>query len=471
MDNDQHCPSTPSKPTSNDQGMMPSSTRSGSTISTNANNNNNSLGSLISAKLESLPRPFQFVALALCVFFFFGIHNVLQEAMINTDGFHYGVMLGWMEVLGVTLCSGIERSNLPLVGNGEGRRPRQAPLIAYPPLTVCLLLSSSLASWSLNYINFPTKVVFRSCKLLPTMIVAVVMGNAKKFSLVEVGSAIAVCAGLITFAAGDWNLSKPQFHPFGLTLVSLSVFADAILPNAQEKLFRTYDASKSEVMFYTNVFTFMIQTGSATLSGDLMGMFHFIMGQNSDNGTVRGILAVFRKDLTNSTVNKEILLNEDLMHSQHESDQIRYTFLTYVIAYILISHIAVSAHTAVVKKFGGVAAVFVGTARKGMTLVLSFVLFPKESNWRYAVGATLVLGGLTVASLEKQRHRRSKNKEVEVAMKLPSYDEKYAGPALQFHSDSNPSRGDNEQGQQTSTSEYRPFINGKNGVGPERRRL
>ena len=203
------------------------------------------------------------------------------------------------------------------------------------------------------------------------MILAVVMGNAKRFSLVEVGSAVAVCAGLITFAAGDWSLSKPQFHPFGLTLVSLSVFADAILPNAQERLFRTYDASKSEVMFYTNVFTFMIQTGSAILSGDLMGMFHFIMGQSSAGGQDRGILAAFRKDHMNSTVNKEILLNEDLMHNQQTSDRIRYTFLTYVIAYILISHIAVSAHTAVVKKFGGVAAVFVGTARKGMTLVLS----------------------------------------------------------------------------------------------------
>jgi adenosine 3'-phospho 5'-phosphosulfate transporter B3 len=214
------------------------------------------------------------------------------------------------------------------------------------------------------------------------MMMAVVMGNAKRFTVVEVGSAMAVCAGLITFAAGDWNLSKPQFHPFGLTLVSLSVFADAILPNAQEKLFRTYDASKSEVMFYTNVFTFIIQTGSATLSGDLMGMFHFVMGQSSESQE-RGILAAFRKDLTNSTMNKEILLSEDAMRGQQAGDQIRYTFLTYVVAYILISHIAVSAHTAVVKKFGGVAAVFVGTARKGMTLVLSvsklhilFVTFP-----------------------------------------------------------------------------------------------
>ena len=78
--------------------------------------------------------------------------------MVNTEGFTFGVMLGWMEVLGVTLFSGIERSSFPFIGNGEGRRKRMAPWQAYPPLTFCLLMSSSLASWSLNYINFPTKV-------------------------------------------------------------------------------------------------------------------------------------------------------------------------------------------------------------------------------------------------------------------------------------------------------------------------
>lgn len=404
------CPSTPSK------SRNMSSAATSSNVDANAN-----IGTYLSNKLDILPKSAQFITLASCVFFFFGIHNVLQEAMINTDGFTFGVMLGWMEVLGVTLCSGMERSSLPLIGNGEGRRPRLAPLVAYPPLTFCLLTSSSLASWSLNYINFPTKVVFRSCKLLPTMILAVIMGNAKRFSMVEVGSAIAVCAGLITFAAGDWSLSTPQFHPFGLTLVTLSVFADAILPNAQEKLFRTYEASKSEVMFYTNVFTLIVQTGSALLSGDMLGMYHFVMGTHyrADAVLNDGIInstEIIHHDGMNGQVRKLVSGKEETMimaPGEPISNGIKQKFLLYIIAYILISHIAVSAHTAVVKKFGGVAAVFVGTARKGMTLVLSFLLFPKESNWKYAVGAVLVLGGLAVASLEKQKNKRNKDKGVD----------------------------------------------------------
>jgi adenosine 3'-phospho 5'-phosphosulfate transporter B3 len=369
--------------------------------------NQNNMGSLLSNKIDALPKAAQFIILALCVFFFFGIHNVLQEAMINTEGFTFGVILGWMEVLGVTLCSGLERSSIPFIGNGESKKKMVAPICAYPLLTLCLLMSSSLASWSLNYINFPTKVVFRSCKLLPTMLLAVIMGNSKRFTLIEIGSAMAVCAGLITFAAGDWSLSKPQFHPFGLTLVTLSVFADAVLPNAQEKIFRTYDASKSEVMFYTNVFTLMLQTGSTLLSGDLMGFVHFVMGKKVKETNYFSYMVTTDEHHRN-------LVEDETLDTSHHGNGIRRTFLMYVIAYVLISHIAVSAHTQVVKKFGGVAAVFVGTARKGMTLILSFVLFPKESNWKYAVGAALVLGGLAVASLEKQRNRKKRDNSNEV---------------------------------------------------------
>uniref|UniRef100_A0A7S2PXH6 Sugar phosphate transporter domain-containing protein n=1 Tax=Skeletonema marinoi TaxID=267567 RepID=A0A7S2PXH6_9STRA len=395
------CPTTPSKA---DKRIL------NSPASKNANN----MVSLLGNKIEALPRTIQFITLALSVFFFFGIHNVLQEAMINTEGFTFGVMLGWMEVLGVTLCSGLERSSLPFIGNGEAKKQMVAPICAYPLLTLCLSMSSSLASWSLNYINFPTKVVFRSCKLLPTMLLAVVMGNSKRFTVIEIGSAMAVCAGLITFAAGDWSLSKPQFHPFGLTLVTLSVFADAVLPNAQEKIFRTYDASKSEVMFFTNVFTLMIQTGSTLLSGDLMGFVHFVMGKPKVEET--NYFSIMMATTTDKQHRN--LFEEESLETSHGTG-LRRTFLLHVIAYVLISHVAVSAHTQVVRKFGGVAAVFVGTARKGMTLILSFVLFPKESNWKYAAGAALVLGGLTVASLEKQRNRKKDSTVVADGSKLP----------------------------------------------------
>ena len=454
------CPTTPSKHLTRTSIVIANSS---------GNGNSNNIGSILSNHIDTLPKSIQFILLALCVFFFFGIHNVLQEAMINTDGFHFGVMLGWMEVLGVTLFSGIERSSIPFIGNGEGRKERKAPWRAYPPLTFCLLLSSSLASWSLNYINFPTKVVFRSCKLLPTMVMAYIMGNHGRFTLIEIGSALAVCVGLITFASGDWSLSQPQFHPFGLTLVTLSVFADAVLPNAQEKLFRTYDASKSEVMFFTNIYTLGVQSISAFLSGDLIGMLHFILGKPIHK--VNYFTGESEIDIdTNSTIisqQNDSITEEDV----NSVGSIRHTFILYILAYIFISHVAVSAHTAVVKKFGGVAAVFVGTARKGMTLILSFVIFPKESNWRYPVGAILVLGGLLVAGLEKQKNKR--NKLIRNRSDEETVDTKISVPSLPLSDSIESEDGNNNRNGQDS--ERQPLIDVEtgrapsNGNGPERR--
>lgn len=299
--------------------------------------------------LESLSSIQQFLLLTTVMFVFFGLHNILQEAMMKVPGFR-GVMLAYMEVLGVTMCSWAERKYI------AHDTARIAPVSSYPLLTLCLMASSSFSNMSLNYINFPTKVVFRSCKLIPTMIIATII-NKRVFKLYEYVSAVAISIGLVIFAAVDWKLT-PSFNPIGLVLVSLSVIADSILPNAQERLFR-YGSSRLEVTFYTNFFTLVAMSVTTIISGDLIAVIH---------------IAVFRDK----------------------------RLLTYMAVYTLISYIAVSSFMTIVKKYGGVTAVLLGTARKAMTLILSFVLFPKAFSWLYVLGATLVLGGLMVVSLSKE---------------------------------------------------------------------
>lgn len=309
------------------------------------------------AAFDGLPMNFQFAVLVTGVFLFFGIHNFLQEAIMHVEGFTYGVMLGYFEVAGVAVCSFIEREYI------VKERGRKAPLSAYPFLTACLLSSSALSNISLNYINFPTKVVFRSCKLIPTMIVASVI-HKKIFTITEYACAAAACAGLIMFAAADWDLS-PSFHPIGLFLVSLSVCADAVLPNAQEGLFKL-GSSRLEVTVYTNIFTLAIMTVTTAISGDLV------------------------KCLQQMIMNRQLAI--------------------YFGIYTFIAYIAISFHMHVVKRYGGVAAVLVATGRKAMTLILSFILFPKGFSWLYPVGSILVLGGLAVASLSKIKSNQQTRK-------------------------------------------------------------
>ncbi len=186
--------------------------------------------------------------------------------------------------------------------------------------------------------------------------------HRKVFTSVEYVLAFCISIGLVLFAAADWELT-PSFHPIGLAFVSLSVCADAILPNAQERLFRL-GSSRLEVTFFTNVFTLIAMTVTTMLSGDFFGLIAFA--------------------------------------------KTSHVACLYIGIYTFIAYIAISVHMTVVRRFGGVAAVLVATGRKGMTLVISFIIFPKGFSWFYVVGAILVLGGLLLSSLFKI-HQKSRS--------------------------------------------------------------
>jgi len=302
----------------------------------------------------------QFILLVVLMFIFFGLHNLLQEAMMNVPGFNYSVMLGYMEVFGVTLCSFLERRFI------AKEITRIAPLKAYPFLAFCLLISSSLSNMSLTYINYPTKVVFRSCKLIPTMILSTFI-NKRKFSSPEYICAFAVCTGLVLFGSADWQLS-PSYNPIGLVMVIVSVFGDSVLPNLQESLF-SHGSSRLEVTFYTNLFTLGAMTVTTCLSGDLLSI------------------------LKHASKNHQLAV--------------------YMIVYIAISYLAISSYMLIIKRHGAVVGVLLGTARKAMTLILSFLFFPKQFCWLYVIGAALVLGGICTSSLIKHNQKQQVRNDIE----------------------------------------------------------
>jgi solute carrier family 35 (adenosine 3'-phospho 5'-phosphosulfate transporter), member B3 len=65
----------------------------------------------------------------------------------------------------------------------------------------------------------------------------------------------------------------------------------------------------------------------------------------------------------------------------------------------------------VVKQYGGVTAVLVGNARKAMTMMLSFLLFPKPFTPEYAVGGMLVLVGLMAnVYMKSKQHQQQQHK-------------------------------------------------------------
>lgn len=111
-----------------------------------------------------------------------------------------------MEVLGVAIMSSLERRYF-------NDTQRKASWSSYLMLCFCLLISSATSNIALAYINYPTKVVFRSCKLIPTMLIAVVY-NRKKIPWYEFLFGVLISLGMVFFAAADFHV-YPNFDFIG----------------------------------------------------------------------------------------------------------------------------------------------------------------------------------------------------------------------------------------------------------------
>jgi adenosine 3'-phospho 5'-phosphosulfate transporter B3 len=164
---------------------------------------------------------------------------------------------------------------------------------------------------------------------------------------------------LYEFDSDSLQLRSFFIQLLGIILVSISVAADAFLPNFQERVF-DQGSSRIEVTFFTNILTLIAMTIAFTATGDLPAVVNYVSANPHTLGMMVG-----------------------------------YTFLAYI---------AITFHMALVKEFGGIVTVLVGNTRKAMTIVLSFILFPKPMSVMYVIGGLLVFGSLVANAYIKEKY-------------------------------------------------------------------
>jgi len=143
----------------------------------------------------------------------------------------------------------------------------------------------------------------------------------------------------------------------GIVLVSISVVADAFLPNFQERVFDN-GSSRVEVTYFTNLLCLIGMTVTFSLTGDLQEAVKYV----ADDYHALALMAF-------------------------------YTFLAYV---------AITFHMSLVQEYGGIVTVLVGNTRKAITIVLSFLLFPKPMSNLYIYGGLMVFGSLVGNAFMKE---------------------------------------------------------------------
>ena len=292
------------------------------------------------------------------------------------------------------------------------RRPREfAPYIR---LAFAVVGATGLATYSLKYVSFPTKVVFKSTKLIPTMLVATIVNpKTSKFGPLDYLSALLLCFGAAGYSygsgAGDKGDNSTSY--VGIAILCISLCCDAVVPNMQQKLMEPpspADGGYSALPTTANGETSLDSTRPQTPKS-----FCARFAGGSANGGGLGLTAAELMVNLNAVVVIGLLTYMLLTGSLFEviKTSIESPLLLGYLAMIGVGlSTAVLAYTQLIKSASSVVAVAVGTLRKVATVVLSYIVFPKPLLPIHIWSGMLVLAGVLLHSYSKKKRKGGSKK-------------------------------------------------------------
>ncbi|PNG62305.1 Adenosine 3'-phospho 5'-phosphosulfate transporter 2, partial [Tetrabaena socialis] len=92
----------------------------------------------------------------------------------------------------------------------------------YAVVSVLAMGGAYFTNWALNYLNYTTRIVFKSCRVIPVMAFrSVVVGQ--RYSAVQYGAGGLLVAGITLFTAGDAAGGAPNFSGTGVALIVVAL--------------------------------------------------------------------------------------------------------------------------------------------------------------------------------------------------------------------------------------------------------
>ncbi|XP_045157914.2 adenosine 3'-phospho 5'-phosphosulfate transporter 2-like [Mercenaria mercenaria] len=302
--------------------------------------------------LSSFTSSVQFVILCAATFFFYLIYGYFQELIFRLKEFRPH---GWYLTLvqfGCYTCFGL----IEMVCTGD--KTRKIPMKMYCLLAFLTVATMGLSNTSVGYLNYPTQVIFKCCKLIPVMIGGVLI-QGKRYSPLDVTAMLMMVVGLILFTLAD-NSVSPSFNTYGVILICLALCADGLIGNFQEKTLKQFSAANSEMVFYSYSLGFVYILVGILLLGDIVSAFKVCQ----------------------------------LYPVQTYGYGLIFSLSGYIGLYIVLT---------LVKSFGALIAVTVTTCRKAVTIILSFLFFTKPFTYQYVWSGMIVVAGIYLNVYSKNK--------------------------------------------------------------------
>lgn len=290
---------------------------------------------------------------------------LLQEQVYTVedeDGtkFKFQGLITVCTTLTFTLCAAFERAR-----KGDDQRPK-APMLSYLKLSILTLGGMYFTNWSLNFLNYATRIMFKASKVVPVMIVSVFM-QGKKYSAMEYFDAALLVTGISIFVMADSAVS-PDFNIVGILLISVGVGCDAITSNYEERhFFKELGCTHQEVIQYS-----------------------------SGIGSIIGILTIL------VTGEANVALPFAIKHPEA---------IAYCCGAALMGYLSVGFILLLVKHFSATMAEVVKSCRKVFSIILSYTVHSKPYGGGHLVGGAVFVSAVALGVRIKKGKQQEKNRK------------------------------------------------------------
>ncbi|XP_067935763.1 adenosine 3'-phospho 5'-phosphosulfate transporter 2-like [Watersipora subatra] len=309
---------------------------------------------LLCFDVSKLSRVSQFLLSSTVVLACFLVYGYFLELLFRLEGMKdHSWYLTMIQFLQYVIFGLFERSAM-----GYSNKQRRAPLSIYMLLAALTVATIGFSNMSVGYLNYPTQVIFKCCKLIPVLIGGIVI-QGKKYGAIDFLACLSMSVGLILFTLADSEV-QPNFNIYGVIIISCALCADAVIGNLQEKTLKAWTASNAEMILYSYG----------------IGFIYILIG-----------LLLFQR-----------FVPAFIFFYQHPLET-----YGYGVIFSFSGYIGVNAVLSQVKLFGALSAVTVTTFRKMITIILSFILFSKPFTIRYVWSGLIVLAGIYLNLYSKNK--------------------------------------------------------------------
>lgn len=236
---------------------------------------------------------------------------------------------------------------------GEDKTSR----LYYASSALTYLLAMVCSNMALQWVNYPTQVVGKSCKPIPVMVLAVLFGN-KSYPMAKYLFILTVVLGVALFMYKD-NAAAKQTTDSGIgigeILLILSLIMDGLTGAIQERMKTEYQSKSGHMMLFMNLWSVGYLAVGLVITGELFDFIGFIQ--------------------------RHPFVIWDLM--------------TFSVASALGQFFIFR----MIADYGALPCSIVTTTRKFFTVMASVLYFGNQLSSRQWIGAVLVFVGLTMDSV------------------------------------------------------------------------